>query len=73
MGRTIDLMEDAFEKIATDSERMLDEQFMMNIFEPIVNQVEPFAQYLEYTFKKKEAHELCTPNKHDKWLSFDEL
>ncbi len=46
MGRTIDLMEDAFEKIAIDGERMLDEQFMMNIFEQIVNQVEPFAQSL---------------------------
>jgi hypothetical protein len=66
-------MEDAFEKIARDGERMLDEQFMMNIFEPIVNQVEPFSQYLEYAFKKKEAREHCTQNKHDKRLPFDEL
>jgi hypothetical protein len=27
MGRTIDLMDDAFEKNATDGERMLDEHF----------------------------------------------
>ncbi len=52
-GRTIDLIEVAFEKILSDGERMLDEQFMMNIFEPIVNQVEPFAQYLEYTIKRR--------------------
>jgi hypothetical protein len=29
--------------------------------------------YLEYTFKKKEAHEHCTQNKLDKWLPFDAL
>ena len=66
-------MEDAFEKIANDGERMLDEQLMMHIFEPIVNQVDPFAEYLEYIFEKKEAHELCTRGKLDKWLPFDEL
>ena len=43
MGRTVDLMEEAFEKIANDGEMMLDKEFMMNIFEPIVDQVEPFA------------------------------
>jgi hypothetical protein len=53
MGWTIDLMEDAIEKNARDGERMLDEQFMMNIFEPIVNQVEPFAQYLEIHSRKR--------------------
>ena len=45
----------------------------MNIFEPIVNQVDPFAKYLEYTFEKNEAHELCTRGKCDKWLPFAEL
>jgi hypothetical protein len=43
MGRTVDLMEEAFEKIENDEEMMLDEEFMMNIFEPIVDQVEQFA------------------------------
>ena len=37
MGQIVDLMEDAFEKNANDGERLLDEQFMMNIFEPIEN------------------------------------
>ncbi len=73
MGQIVDLMEDAFEKIANDGERLLDEQFMMNIFEPVVNQVDPFVEYLEYIFEKKEAHELCTRGKRDKWLPFDEL
>jgi hypothetical protein len=35
MGRTVDLMEEAFEKIANDGEMMLDKEFMMNIFEQL--------------------------------------
>ncbi len=37
MGQTVDLMEEAFEKMANDREVMLDEEFIMNIFEPIVD------------------------------------
>ncbi len=58
MGRMVDLMEDAFEKNACDGEMLLNEEFMMNIFQPIVNQVEPFAEYLEFIFEKKVAHAL---------------
>ncbi len=73
MGQTVDLMGEAFEKIANDGEMMLDEEFMMNIFEPIVDQVEPFAEYLEFIFENKEGHALGSREKADKWLSFDEL
>ncbi len=72
-GQIVDLMEETFENIANDGERRLDEQFMMNICEPIVNQIDPFAEYLECIFEKKVAHELCTRDKHMKWLSFEEL
>jgi hypothetical protein len=73
MGRTVDLMEEAFEKIANDGEMMLDKEFMMNIFEPIADQVEPFAEYLEFIFENKEGHALGSREKVDKWLPFDEL
>ncbi len=73
MGQTVDLMEEAFEKIANDGEMMLVEEFMMNIFEPIVDQVEPFAEYLEFVFKNKEGHALGSRKKANKWLPIDEL
>ncbi len=73
MGRTVDLMEKAFEKIANDGEMKLDEEFMMNIFEPIVDQVEPFAEHLEFIFENKEGHVLGSREKANKWLPFDEL
>ncbi len=66
-------MEEAFEKIADDGEVMLDEEFMMNIFEPIVDQVEQFTEYLEFIFENKEGHVLGSRDKADKWLPFDEL
>jgi hypothetical protein len=66
-------MEEAFEKIANDGEMMVDKEFMMNIFEPIVDQVEPFAEYLEFIFKNKEGHALGSREKANKWLPFDEL
>jgi hypothetical protein len=73
MGQTVDLMEEAFDKIANDGEMMIDKEFLMNIFEPIVDQVEPFAEYLEFIFENKEGHALGSREKADKWLSFDEL
>jgi hypothetical protein len=73
MGRTVDLMEEAFEKIANDGEMMLDKEIMMNIFEPIVDQVEPFAESLKFIFENKEGRALGSRVKADKWLPFDEL
>ncbi len=46
---------------------------MMNMFQPIVNQVEPIAEYLEFIFEKKEAHALGSRDNNDNWLPFDEL
>jgi hypothetical protein len=73
MGQTVDLTEEAFEKIANDGEIMLDKDFMMNIFEPIVDQVEPFAEYLEFIFENKEGHVFGSREKANKWLPYDEL
>jgi hypothetical protein len=66
-------MEEAFEKIANNGEMMLDKEFMMNIFEPIVDQVEPFVEYLEFIFENKDRHALGSREKGNKWLPFDEL
>jgi hypothetical protein len=71
MGQTVDLMEEAFGKITNDEEMMLDEEFIINIFEPIVDEVEPFAEYLEFIFENKEGHALGSREKANKWLPFD--
>jgi hypothetical protein len=52
---------------------LLNEDFMMNIFQPIVNQVEPFAEYLKFIFEKKEAHALGSQDNNDNWFPFIEM
>jgi hypothetical protein len=52
---------------------MLDNEFMMNIFEPIVDQAEPFSEYLEFIFENKEGHALGSRKTAELWLPFDEL
>ena len=47
MGRTVDmLLEEAFIKISSDGALLLDEDFIVNIFSDIVDEVEPFEKYL---------------------------
>lgn len=48
---TVDLMESAF---ALHDSLLLNEEFMMNNFEPIVSRVNSFAHYLQYTSWKKD-------------------
>jgi hypothetical protein len=38
-----------------------------------VDQVEPFAEYLEFIFENKEGHALGSREKANNWLPFDEL
>ncbi len=71
MGCTVDLMESAFE-IALDGPLFLDEEFMMNIFDPIVSKLDNFARYLQYIFKEEQSFAVGSRKSEDKWLPFDE-
>ena len=46
MGQALDLMEDVFVQIKNNGEMLLNEEFMMNIYQPLAEQVEPFQDYL---------------------------
>ena len=46
MAECVDLMEEAFLKIADDGELILNEDHMMNIFKPIRDRVTPLDEYL---------------------------
>ncbi len=73
MSCTVDLMESAFEKIALDGSLLIDEKFMMNIFDPIVSKLDNFARHLQYIFEEKESFAVGSRKREDKWLPFDEL
>lgn len=73
MGKTVDLMEAVFQKISDDGNLILEEEFMMNIFSPIVDKVPPMKGYLSYMFEEKEANALGSLAEKDRWLPYDEL
>jgi hypothetical protein len=60
MGRTVDMLEEAFIKISSDGALLLDKDFMMNIFSDIVDEVEPFDKYLNFMFNKKSSNPVGT-------------
>ena len=60
MGRTLDMLEDAFVKISSDGD------FVMNIFSDIVNEVEPFDKYLHFMFNEKSSNLVGTSDRDHK-------
>lgn len=58
MSKTVDLMESAFTMISNKGKLILDEDFMMNIFSPIVSNIPPLKDYLAYMFEEKKANAL---------------
>ena len=49
--KAVDLMDKAFDKITKDGNLMLEDDFIMNIFEPLANKIKPFKEYLTYMFE----------------------
>ena len=66
MGRTLDMLEDAFIKISSDGALLLDEDFVMNIFSDIVDEVEPFDKNLNFMFNKKSSNPVGTKDRDNK-------
>ena len=73
MGICVDLMEAVSLEVSEDGEKMLDEEFMMNIFKPIANKVKPFEDYLTMMFEEKTSYPMCSFNENDKVLPCDLL
>ena len=50
MCEAVDLMEDAFKAIADDGNQLLDEAFMMGIYEPLMERLPPLKKYMAHMF-----------------------
>ena len=55
MGRVIDILEDVFEKVINKSESVLDEEFMMGIFQDLRHELPPFDDFLVHKFEKQQT------------------
>ena len=53
MPECVDLMDNVFPKIVQNGEKIMDNDFMFGIFDPIKKKVPPYVEYLEYMFDHK--------------------
>ena len=73
MPKAVDLMDNAFAEITKDGNLMLDDDFMMNIFEPLANKIQPFKQYLNYMFEEQQIRPVGLKAQEDKVYLYEFL
>ena len=73
MAEVVDIMDKACHKIVIDGGMILDEDFMMSIFDKLINQIQPFKDYLTYMFKEKLSLLVGSKKEEDKVLPWDLL
>ena len=72
MSIICDLVFDAFALIEEDGEKLLDEDFMMNIFAPLYDQLPEFKEYLTWYFEEKASYPVGITNDEERILAMDE-
>ena len=72
MSVICDLVYDAFALIEEDGEKLLDEEFIMNIFSPLYNQLPEFEEYLTWYFEEKASYPVGITNDEERILAMDE-
>ena len=53
MPEALDFLDNVFGEIADKGHLLLDEDFMMGIFKPLIAKIPPFQQYLTYMFDER--------------------
>ena len=53
--KAVDLMENFFADITTECNLMLDDEFMIEMFELLAKKIKPFKEYLTYMFDEKKS------------------
>ena len=62
MGKCIDLLEKALELITDNGSYILDEYFMMGIFNTLHEQLPPFSDYITHMFENKKMGVISNKN-----------
>ena len=55
MPKAVDLMDKASAEITNDGKLMLDDDFIMDIFEPLADKIKPFKEYLTNMFEDRQS------------------
>ena len=73
MAWTVDLMDAAFLEIANDGSKLFDDEFMFGIFQPIIDTIPPFGEYMNYMFKSKTSNPIGTRSFDKKVVPWEKL
>jgi len=57
--------------VESDGEKMLDEDFIMNIFSPLYAEIPELEEYLTYFFEEKESNVVGSYSRSDRVLAID--
>jgi len=71
MGRAVDLMYNAFVQVESDGEKMLDEDFIMNVLSPLYADLPELEEYPTYFFEVKESNVVGSYSQSDRVLAVD--
>ena len=71
MGKVIDILYQSMLEIAQDGTKGMDEDYIMNIFLPIEEELPEFKAYLEWYFEEKVSNLIDTSSKEDRVLGID--
>ncbi len=72
IGHAIKLLHDAFIEIQGDGSLLLEEDFIMNIFESLYDELPPFKEYLNYHLEEKEGNVIGSQKQEERVLAIDE-
>ena len=73
MPKALDLMDKAFAKIIKDGDLILDDDFVMQIFKPLMNKLPPLKEYMTFIFEEKHSIPIGSRKFKDKVLPWDML
>ena len=68
MASVVDIMDKAFYEVLVDREKLIDEDFMMGIFDGITKKLQPQKEYLDFMFKNKQGNLVGSLKEEEKVL-----
>ena len=73
MASVVDIIDKAFCEVLIDGEKLIDEGFMMGIFDGITKKLPPVQGYLDLMFESKQGSLLGYRKVEDKFFPWDLL
>ena len=73
MPKAMDLMDKAFAKTTKDGNLVLDDDFMIKVFETLAKKIKPFKEYLTYMFEEQHSCPVVSQVEEEKVYPYDLL